>query len=106
VPVFFLVQIQLKPLHSISGDARSQLHDVLSNEPVDELPADTEPEDGPELRGVAPVVTQETEWDEDVHLPTFSTPAVSQGFAEEEARDLQATVFNRLSRAILGNSSA
>jgi ribonuclease HI len=43
----------------------------------DELPADTEPEDGPELCNMAPVITQTAEWDEDVHVPTFSARAIS-----------------------------
>jgi hypothetical protein len=54
---------------------------------------------------VTPLITQDAEWDEDVHLPTFSAPVVSQGFAEEEARAPQDSVFNRFSRDVLGNSS-
>jgi hypothetical protein len=59
--------------------------------------ADSEKEDGPEPRGVAPVVTQDAEWDEDIHFPTFSTPATSYDFAAEEARDRVDSVFNRFS---------
>jgi hypothetical protein len=46
---------------------------------------DSEKEDGPDFRRLTPLITQDAEWDEAVHLPAFSTPVVSQGFAEEEA---------------------
>jgi hypothetical protein len=69
------------------------------------LLADTESEDGPELRGEIPVITQTEEWDEDIHVPTFSTQAISYGLAQEEALDQQAEVFDRFSREVLGNSS-
>jgi hypothetical protein len=58
-----------------------------------------EPED-------AQVITQTAELDEKEHVPTFSTQAVSYGFAEEEALDRQASIFNRFSREVLGNSNA
>jgi hypothetical protein len=55
------------------------------------------------LRGAIPVITQTAEWDEDEHVPIFSTQAISYGFA---ALDCQAAVFSRFSREILGNSNA
>jgi ribonuclease HI len=72
----------------------------------DALPADTEPEDDLRLQGMAPVITQTDEWDEDEHLPTFSVRATSQGVAEDEDRNRKDAMFNRFSRDVLGNSSA
>jgi hypothetical protein len=56
--------------------------------------------------GVVPLITQDVEYDEDVHLPPFSTKAVRYGFSEEEARERADTEFNSFSRHVLGNSSA
>jgi hypothetical protein len=60
-----------------------------------QLPEDTEPEDGPELSRSAPVITQTAEWDEEIHLPPFSTQQKSHK-----------TSRMRFSRDVLGNPRA
>jgi hypothetical protein len=45
-----------------------------------------------------PVITQVDEWDEDVHFPTFGTPAISYRFEADEGQDLAESTFNRFAR--------
>jgi hypothetical protein len=40
------------------------------------------------MRGVVPLITQTEEWDEDVHFPQCSKPAISYGFEADKAVDL------------------
>jgi hypothetical protein len=75
-------------------------------DPFDVLPADTEPEDVPEMRNVVPLIAQTEEYDEDVHLPQFSKGSEGYGLGEEEAQDQADATFNRFSRDVLRNSRA
>jgi hypothetical protein len=72
----------------------------------DELPPDTEPEDVPEARDVDSIVKQVDEYDEDTHLPPFSTKAISYGFNQEEIQEQRDAQFAGFSREVLGNSSS
>jgi hypothetical protein len=71
----------------------------------DVLPAGTEPEDVPEMRGAVPLIMQTEEHDEDIHLPQFSKSAMIYGFEADEAQDQDDATFARFSRDVLGNSS-
>jgi hypothetical protein len=71
----------------------------------DVLPPDTEPEDDPEMKGVVPLITQSEEYDDDIHLPEFSTRAIGYGFGEGDARDEEDRTLRHFVNDVLGNSS-
>jgi hypothetical protein len=72
---------------------------------LEELPEDSEREDGPEMKNVEPVITQDDEWDEDEHLPTFGMRVDGRNAASEEDRAQKQAIVDSFSRDVLGNSS-
>jgi hypothetical protein len=59
-----------------------------------------------DAQGTVPDITQTDEWDEDVHLPSFSSRVTSLGLEAHEAQDRAESTFDRFSRDVLVNSSA
>jgi ribonuclease HI len=70
----------------------------------DVLPPDTEREDDPSLPATE-IITQTEEWDEDEHLPTFSSMAIGFGFGEEEAEEVRDRTLRHFLPEVAGNSS-
>jgi hypothetical protein len=107
--------VEFSWLKAHSGLLHNEIADTLATRGVeggtycptewfDALPADTETEDDPTLQ-LTEVITQGEEWDEDVHLPPFSTRATGYGFGEEEAEETRDRTFRHFAHVVLDSSS-
>jgi hypothetical protein len=110
-------RVEFSCVKAHSGLLHNEIADTLATRGVrgstfcptdrfDALPADTKPEDVPEMRGVDPLITQTEEYNSEDSMPQFSKAAMTYGFEADEAQDQADATFNRFSRDVLGNSSA